>query len=157
MAHGVPAFEYMRGDPEFSRSFNSAVSFYSSVVTEKILERYTGFQDVRVLVDVGGGRGTTLNMIVSKYPHIRGINFDLPQVIGDAPPFDGIEHVGGDMFQGVPRGQAILLKVCVSTSNGSVLTGSRSSSMDLLMVRIFLFFFISIQRGHATIGVTRSA
>lgn len=89
MAHGVPAFEYMRGDPEFSRAFNTAVSFHSSIVTDKILDRYTGFQDLRVLVDVGGGRGTTLSVIISKYPHIKGINFDLPQVITDAPPLEG--------------------------------------------------------------------
>ncbi|OWM88435.1 hypothetical protein CDL15_Pgr003847 [Punica granatum] len=110
MAHGVAAFEYMRSDPEFSGAFNTAVSFHSSIVTEKILKRYTGFEDLRVLIDVGGGRGTTLNMIVSKYPHIKGINFDLPQVIQDASPFEGIEHIGGDMFKEVPRGEAILLK-----------------------------------------------
>ncbi|KAK4761082.1 hypothetical protein SAY87_005975 [Trapa incisa] len=119
LAHGLPAFEYMRGDPEFSSAFNTAVSFHSSMVTEKILDRYTGFQDVSVLIDVGGGRGTTLNMIISKYPHIKGINIDLPQVIGGAPHFEGIEHIGGNMFEEVPaRGDAIFLKrVCHNWSD----------------------------------------
>ncbi|KAF3327814.1 S-adenosyl-L-methionine:O-methyltransferase [Carex littledalei] len=31
------------------------------------------------LVDVGGGVGVILSMITSKYPKIKGINFDLPQ------------------------------------------------------------------------------
>jgi caffeic acid 3-O-methyltransferase len=29
-------------------------------------------------------------MIVSKYPSIRGINFDLPHVIEDAPSYPGM-------------------------------------------------------------------
>ncbi|CAH8256186.1 unnamed protein product [Arabidopsis lyrata] len=37
-------------------------------------------------------------MIVSKYPNLTGINFDLPHVIKDAPSYPGIEHVRGDMF-----------------------------------------------------------
>jgi caffeic acid 3-O-methyltransferase len=28
-------------------------------------------------------------MIISKYPSIKGINFDLPQVIENAPPLPG--------------------------------------------------------------------
>jgi O-methyltransferase domain len=31
-----------------------------------------------------------LNMITSKYPNIKGINFDLPHVIADAPPYPGM-------------------------------------------------------------------
>jgi hypothetical protein len=39
-----------------------------------------------------GGTGAVLSMIVSKYPSIRGINFDLPHVIEDAPSFPGITY-----------------------------------------------------------------
>ncbi|XP_070677064.1 caffeic acid 3-O-methyltransferase-like [Malus domestica] len=49
-------------------------------------------------------------MIVSKYPSIKGINFDLPHVIEDAPQYPGVEHVGGDMFVSVPKGDAIFMK-----------------------------------------------
>ncbi|GKV16535.1 hypothetical protein SLEP1_g27165 [Rubroshorea leprosula] len=59
---------------------------------------------------VGGGLGVTLNFITSKYPSIKGINFDLPHVVQHAPPYPGVEHVGGDMFQSVPKGDAILVK-----------------------------------------------
>ncbi|KAG2581686.1 hypothetical protein PVAP13_6KG071170 [Panicum virgatum] len=48
--------------------------------------------------------------ITSRYPGIRGVNFDLPHVISEAPPFPGVEHVGGDMFKAVPAGDAILMK-----------------------------------------------
>ncbi|CDP09923.1 unnamed protein product [Coffea canephora] len=51
-------------------------------------------------------------MGVSKCPESEGgINFDLPFVSKNAPPCAGVEHVEGDVFQCVPRGEAILLKV----------------------------------------------
>ncbi|KAK4857305.1 hypothetical protein QYF36_026720 [Acer negundo] len=52
----------------------------------------------------------TLSAITSKYPHIKAINFDLPHVINDAPSYPGVEHLSGDMFQSVPKGDAIILK-----------------------------------------------
>ncbi|KAI4389156.1 hypothetical protein MLD38_001412 [Melastoma candidum] len=114
MAHGTSVFQYMKADPRLNRAFNAAVSSHSTMVTRRILQAYPGFKGLESLVDVGGGRGTTLSMIMSKYPHIKGINFDLPQVICSAPPLEGIEHVGGNMFEDeIPRGDAILLKrVC---------------------------------------------
>ncbi|RWR86243.1 caffeate O-methyltransferase [Cinnamomum micranthum f. kanehirae] len=65
---------------------------------------------LKEVVDVGGGVGAMLNMIISKYPHINGINYDLPHVIADAPHYPGIEHVEGDMFDSIPSGQAIFMK-----------------------------------------------
>ncbi|KAL5572238.1 hypothetical protein UlMin_021835 [Ulmus minor] len=83
---------------------------YTIIVTKKILEFYKGFEHLSQLVDVGGGLGVTLNLITSKYPHIKGINFDLPRVIQQAPSHPGVEHVGGDMFERVPSGDAIFMK-----------------------------------------------
>ncbi|CAI0453227.1 unnamed protein product [Linum tenue] len=71
---------------------------------------YTGFDGLKSLVDVGGGTGAVLSMILSKHPSIKGINFDLPHVIEDAPPLPGVQHVGGDMFASVPSGDAIFMK-----------------------------------------------
>ncbi|KAJ4850245.1 hypothetical protein Tsubulata_018310, partial [Turnera subulata] len=93
--HGVHAFEYPRLDPRFNQD---------------ILEAYKGFERLEVLVDVGGGLGHTLKAITSKHPHVKGINFDLPQVIEHAPAYPGVEHVAGDMFESVPKADAVLLK-----------------------------------------------
>ncbi|KAE8671215.1 hypothetical protein F3Y22_tig00111983pilonHSYRG00015 [Hibiscus syriacus] len=54
--------------------------------------------------------GITLHHITSKYPNIKGINFDLPHVIQCAPTYPGVEHVAGDMFESVPEGDAIFMK-----------------------------------------------
>ncbi|MED6222661.1 hypothetical protein PIB30_066450 [Stylosanthes scabra] len=40
----------------------------------------------------------------------KGINFDLPHVIEDAPSYPGVEHVGGDMFVSVPKADAVFMK-----------------------------------------------
>ncbi|KAJ0512447.1 putative O-methyltransferase domain, S-adenosyl-L-methionine-dependent methyltransferase [Helianthus annuus] len=82
----------------------------TKIVMKMILEKYKGFEGVKELIDVGGGLGVNLELIVSKYPNIKGINFDLPHVIKDAPPYPGVEHVGGDMFQSVPKGDVIFMK-----------------------------------------------
>ncbi|EYU36645.1 hypothetical protein MIMGU_mgv1a0268441mg, partial [Erythranthe guttata] len=75
-----------------------------------VVKTYQGFEGLSCLVDVGGGTGSALCTIVSNYPSIHGINFDLPHVIKTAPSYTSIEHIGGDMFLEVPKGDAILLK-----------------------------------------------
>ncbi|OAY83742.1 tricetin 3',4',5'-O-trimethyltransferase [Ananas comosus] len=109
-AYGMTAFEYHGTDPRFNKVFNEGMKNHSIIITKKLLELYNGFDGVNTLVDVGGGIGATLYMITSKYPNIKGINYDLPHVISEAPPFPGVEHVGGDMFASVPSGDAILMK-----------------------------------------------
>lgn len=122
-AYGMTAFEYHGKDPRFNKIFNNGMSSHSTITMKKILETYRGFEGLNSLVDVGGGIGATLHMIISKYPFIKGINFDLPHVIDDAPSLPGIEHVGGDMFVSVPKGDAIFMKVSlIFTRVGSYLS-----------------------------------
>ncbi|KAL9163009.1 hypothetical protein ABFS82_06G014500 [Erythranthe guttata] len=109
-AYGMSAFEYHGKDTRFNKVFNQGMSNHSTIIMKKILGTYDGFQGLDTVVDVGGGTGATLNMIISKYPSIRGINFDLPHVIEDAPSYPGVEHAGGDMFVSVPKGDAIFMK-----------------------------------------------
>lgn len=89
-AYGMTAFEYHGTDPRFNKVFNKGMADHSTITMKKILETYEGFQGLSSIVDVGGGTGAVLSMIVSKYPSIKGINFDLPHVIDDAPPHPGI-------------------------------------------------------------------
>ncbi|XVF42585.1 hypothetical protein PTKIN_Ptkin01aG0375800 [Pterospermum kingtungense] len=111
-AFGMHLFELLEKDSEMSSIFNTVMSKNTIFVMNKLLETYKGFESVSQVVDVAGGWGTNLKHIVSKYPHIKGINFDLPQVIKDAPHCPGVEHVGGDMFTEVPHGEVIFMK-CV--------------------------------------------
>ncbi|GMI97421.1 caffeate O-methyltransferase 1, O-methyltransferase 1, O-methyltransferase 3 [Hibiscus trionum] len=108
--HGMNSFEYPGTDPRFNQVFNTAMINHTTLVLSKILDNYNGFEQIGCLVDVGGGLGITLSLITSKYPSIEGINFDLPHVIQHAPAYPGVEHVGGDMFESVPTGDAIFMK-----------------------------------------------
>ncbi|KAJ4979063.1 hypothetical protein NE237_009843 [Protea cynaroides] len=118
MAHGMGAYEYQGADPRFEKVFNTGMSNYSTIILKKIVDTYKGFEGLTSLVDVGGGVGSTLQMIVSKYPSLRGINFDLPHVIAEAPSYPRVENVVGDMFVSVPKGDAILLKwICHNWSD----------------------------------------
>ncbi|XP_076954473.1 cathecol O-methyltransferase 1-like [Bidens hawaiensis] len=108
--YGVHSFEYPAVDARFNEVFNKAMVNHTTLVMKEILKHYHGFDALKRVVDVGGGLGITLSMIVSKHPTIKGINFDLPHVTQHAPLYPGIEHVGGDMFKEVPKGDAIFMK-----------------------------------------------
>ncbi|PIA40021.1 hypothetical protein AQUCO_02500025v1 [Aquilegia coerulea] len=109
-AYGINAFEFLGKDLRLNKIFNKAMSNHSTITMKKILELYNGFEGLNCLVDVGGGIGSTSNMIVSKHPSIKAINFDLPHVIANAPEYPGVEHVGGDMFVSIPKGDAVFMK-----------------------------------------------
>lgn len=109
-AYGMNAFEYVQKDARYGGLFKAFIGDYNPLFMKEILEIYKGFEGLPSIVDVGGGDGSLLNMIVSKYPTIKGINFDLPVVIEKAPSYPGIEHVPGDMFSSIPKGDAIFMK-----------------------------------------------
>ncbi|KAL4332637.1 hypothetical protein GQ457_07G036530 [Hibiscus cannabinus] len=110
--YGMNAFEYPGKDPRFNQVFNTAMKNHTTLVMKKILDAYKGFADHldKVIVDVGGGLGVSLSFITSKYPSIKGINYDLPHVIQHAPPIPGVEHIAGDMFHNIPKGDVIFMK-----------------------------------------------
>ncbi|CDY64795.1 caffeic acid 3-O-methyltransferase [Brassica rapa] len=111
-ASGALVFEYMKENESLKEDFNESMMSHTTIVMNKILENYNGFESLRdsTLVDVGGGIGTNLAQALSKFPHLKGINFDLPHIVSEAPQIHGVEHIGGDMFDEIPRGQAILMK-----------------------------------------------
>ncbi|XP_010473547.1 PREDICTED: indole glucosinolate O-methyltransferase 4-like [Camelina sativa] len=110
-AHGIGLFEYIGSNQRFGEMFNRAMSEVSTLTINRVLEVYKGFHDVNTLVDVGGGFGHVIGSVTSKYPHIKGINFDVAKVITEAPLiYPGVEHVSGDMFKEIPKGDAIVMK-----------------------------------------------
>jgi len=58
--------------------------------------------------------------VLQRYPTVRGVLFDRPEVIEQAPAtFDKaeltgrVDLVGGDFFESVPHGDALLIKSCL--------------------------------------------
>lgn len=109
--NGTSFYQYTKTNKELNDIFNQAMGQSGPLEIKRILKLYKGFEGISTLVDVGGGVGETLKLILSQYPSIKGVNFDLPQAVQDAPTHPGLEHVGGDMFESVPSGDAILLKL----------------------------------------------
>uniref|UniRef100_A0A2N9F2I0 O-methyltransferase domain-containing protein n=1 Tax=Fagus sylvatica TaxID=28930 RepID=A0A2N9F2I0_FAGSY len=87
--HEMSIFQYMDMDPAFNKMFNNGMAGLSTITMKKILEVYQGFEGLTSLIDVGGGTGKCLNMIISKYPSIKSINFDLPHVTQTATSYPG--------------------------------------------------------------------
>jgi caffeic acid 3-O-methyltransferase len=110
-AHGEGLFQYTSHNPGLDKIFIAGMAQQSRLYMQAVLGAYHGFQDAKCLVDVGGGTGSSLALIAAKYPHIRGINYDLPHVVAASPAYPGVEHVGGNMFESVPSGDTIFMKV----------------------------------------------
>ncbi|KAF3793441.1 hypothetical protein EJ110_NYTH03560 [Nymphaea thermarum] len=112
MAHGVAAYEYYVRDSACNSLMQRATSGVSVPFMRALLESYDGFgsKGLKTVVDVGSSTGSCLVMILERYPGLHGINFDLPEVVADAPQYQGVTHVGGNMFESVPAGDAIFMK-----------------------------------------------
>ncbi|KAJ0053533.1 hypothetical protein Pint_02209 [Pistacia integerrima] len=81
----------------------------TKIISGAIISGYKdGFSSIGSLVDVGGGTGEF--EIVKSYPHIKGINFDLPHVMATAPEYEGVSHVAGGMFEAVPQADVVIMK-----------------------------------------------
>jgi hypothetical protein len=114
---GMPVFEYLAKDREYSEVFNRAMTTFSASMVPAALEAYD-FKGIGVLVDVAGGQGELLMRVLQAHPQMRGILMDLPHVIEGAKPrlaasgLGGrIQAVPGDFFQAVPPGgDAYILK-----------------------------------------------
>lgn len=110
-AVGMGTWEYMRTDPRESGMFNKFMATDTRAVMASVVKIYDdGFKNINTLVDVAGGTGAALSMVVKQHPHICGINLDLPHVIAGAPTLPGVEHVSGNMFEHIPPADAVFMK-----------------------------------------------
>jgi hypothetical protein len=106
-AFGMPLFKYMSDHSQLARSYNNWMAKQSELQNAALLASYD-FSVHRKIVDVGGGQGATLVSILHTHPHVRGVLFDLPQVITNALVPETLaqrcEIEAGDMLQSVPAG-----------------------------------------------------
>lgn len=121
---GMPFFEYVKTDEDLADAFNNAMTAGSEFAIYAVLAAYdfTGFHKI---IDVGGGHGRLLSMILAKAPAARGVLFDLPTVVDGAGPeqtkagvADRCEVIGGSFFDSVPDGgDAYLMKAILHDWN----------------------------------------
>ena len=107
---GMPLFEYLAKTPQWSTSFNNAMTAFSANVMPAVLKAYD-FSGIGTLVDVAGGHGHVLTSVLRDYPQMRGVLFDLEHVIAGSGPLlaaSGVQNrvraESGDFFKAVPAG-----------------------------------------------------
>jgi hypothetical protein len=107
---GTNWIEYYRQEPARAAVFNAAMTALSNAHYAGVVGAYD-FRSVRKIVDVGGGHGRLLSMILMAYPKMRGVLFDLPhaseggqKTMADARLSNRCEVVSGDFFRSVPSG-----------------------------------------------------
>ncbi|XP_071735630.1 acetylserotonin O-methyltransferase-like [Rutidosis leptorrhynchoides] len=108
--NNIDLWGFCAANPEHSKLFDSGMACDARVAVAAVIKDCPEvFEGLTTLVDVGGGDGTVLRSIVEAFMWIKGINYDLPHVVSVAPLITGVEHVGGDMFDHVPKADAVYL------------------------------------------------
>ena len=109
-AQGMPLFDYFAQHPEDACLFNETMVGFHSQEPPAIAAAYD-FSAFKTIVDIGGGTGNLLAAILTRYSGPRGVLFDLPHVVAEAPAFlkekgvsDRVTIEAGDFFKTVPTG-----------------------------------------------------
>ena len=103
-------FEYLEKNPDRNKIYNEAMTNSSLMLSYAILSEYN-FSNVNKIIDIGGGQGMLVSMILHKYPKIKGAIFDLPHVVDGAKEItsqykvnDRLETIPGNFFENIPEG-----------------------------------------------------
>ena len=112
-SEGLPFFDYLATHPEQAALFSQAMIGLNSAEPPAVAESYN-FSEFDVVCDVGGATGNMLAEILSRHSRPRGILFDRPHVVRDAPALlkargvdDRVTIEAGNFFESVPAGADI--------------------------------------------------
>jgi hypothetical protein len=105
---GTTAWEHRKSHPELGECFDRAMADQQARARRSVLGAYD-FAGSRLVVDVGGGRGTLMAEILQQYPNASGLLFDQPHVVEAAQPLlaaagvlDRCRITGGSFLDSVP-------------------------------------------------------
>jgi hypothetical protein len=109
--YGQPFFSWLSVHPEHATRFTAAMANLTNGIKTAAIAALP-VDGLRTIVDIGGADGTLLATLLTAHPQLRGVLFDLPHVIADAPKTfaergleDRAECLGGDFFTAVPPGR----------------------------------------------------
>jgi O-methyltransferase/methyltransferase family protein len=109
-ALGMPMFDWLAQHPGDASLFSETMIGVHGAEPAAVAAAYD-FSELRTIVDVGGATGNLLTTILGSYPETRGILFDLPHVVRDAPALidarglsERVTIEGGSFFESVPTG-----------------------------------------------------
>jgi hypothetical protein len=109
-ALGMPIFDWLAKHPEEASLFSETMVSFHGAEPTAVAAAYD-FSGLTTIVDVGGATGNLLAAILEKNSGSRGILYDLPHVVRDAPKLlharglgDRVTIVSGSFFERVPEG-----------------------------------------------------
>ena len=109
-AHGKSVFEYLHDNPGMAKFFSETMVGFHGREPPAVAEAYD-FSSLGSLVDVGGATGNMLGHVLSRHVGVKGVLYDLPHVVADAPPLlanhgvaDRVAIESGSFFDSVPAG-----------------------------------------------------
>jgi hypothetical protein len=108
IAFGTELFDFIAARPEDAANLDRVMNLIHAGEKPAVADAYD-FGPIGTVVDIGGGNGEFIATLLSRYPHLRGVLFDLAHVIDRGAPalaaHDGRwEAIGGSFFDGVPAG-----------------------------------------------------
>lgn len=112
-ATGMSSWDYYAQHPEAGWVFSQSMTSLFASVSQAVAATYD-FSEFNTIVDVGGSQGSLISAIMRSYPHIKGILFDLPEVIATVSVDTNIQPVTGNFFESVPSGgDAYLMRAII--------------------------------------------
>jgi hypothetical protein len=109
-AYSMPIFAFLAEHPEEASYFNDAMVGFHGGEPPAVAAAYD-FSSFATVVDVGGGTGNLLSAILERHPEPRGVLFDQPHVVRQAPALIDARGLAnrvlveaGDFFKTVPTG-----------------------------------------------------
>jgi len=111
---GSNLWDFLGKNPENNKLFNESMASDSQMMNLALRGCNWVFEGVESIVDVGGGTGTTARAICDAFPNVKCTVFDRPQVVENLSGTNNLRYVGGDMFESIPKADAVLLKVGIS-------------------------------------------
>lgn len=112
-ANGMSSDDYYcQENAESLKNANEFVRYISAEEERAVLSGFNWSQlSGKTVLDVGGHRGKLMGIIASKYPEIKCRCFDLPEVVSSVAAPEGVELLGGDIFDGnLPSCDIIFMK-----------------------------------------------
>jgi O-methyltransferase/methyltransferase family protein len=109
-AVGQPLFEYLAERPHEASLFSQTMVGFHGAEPPAVAAAYD-FSGLRSIVDLGGATGNLLVHVLKRYEKPRGVLFDLPHVVSDAPAFlqshgmtKRVSIESGSFLESVPAG-----------------------------------------------------
>lgn len=108
--YGQPFFGWLSDHPEQASRYTAAMANLTGAFKPAAIAALP-LDSAQTIVDVGGADGAVLAAILAAHLNLRGVLFDLPHVITNAPRVlarhgvaDRVDCIAGDFFESVPPG-----------------------------------------------------